>query len=215
MFCRCGCGTEFTPSRATLRRLAQGKAAGYAPGCRPKGPTHYHWKGGVRKSGNYREVWAPDHPNAFKNGYILEHRKVASEKLGRPLEPGEVVHHDNENGGDNDPDNLIVLSDSKHKSLHSAGSKHPSWNPQLSVPKICAVCQRPFLPDRHHYHRAKVCSVECRWQGNRGARKVSFAIVEEIRAMKGRESQRSLAKRFGLSHGHVINIQKNRTRQVS
>lgn len=45
-----------------------------------------------------------------KNGelYYL-HRAVAEMKLGRRLEPGEVVHHENGDKGDNHPDNIRVF----------------------------------------------------------------------------------------------------------
>ena len=45
--------------------------------------------------------------------------------IGRPLQPGEVVHHIDENKGNNAPDNLMLTTQSEHirehlPTMHSA-----------------------------------------------------------------------------------------------
>ena len=52
---------------------------------------------------------------------VAAHRLIAEQKLGRPLRPGEVVHHIDENKRNNDPENLEVLpNQSVHAKLHLA-----------------------------------------------------------------------------------------------
>lgn len=48
------------------------------------------------------------------------HRNVAAAKLGRPLAPGEVAHHVDEDKTNNRPDNVDVKSRKVHTADHNA-----------------------------------------------------------------------------------------------
>lgn len=100
------CHKTFRPKSSRVRycgRACSAKASGLA---KRKGP-HLNAKG-------YVVLYEPDHPMAMKTGYVLEHRKVAAEMVGRMLQPDEVVHHRNEIKTDNRPENLAVLTKADH-----------------------------------------------------------------------------------------------------
>lgn len=84
------------------------------------------WKGGRKiRADGYILVYAPDHPYAISDGkgkgkgrYVLEHRLVMEQHLGRYLLPNEVVHHKDENPSNNDISNLeLFSSQSEHISM--------------------------------------------------------------------------------------------------
>jgi hypothetical protein len=83
------------------RRLrVYGDPLGQAPTPTPKrGHTLIDADGYVRQ-------YEPDHPNAQKGGFVLQHRLVMARELGRPLLPDEVVHHKNGDRADNRLENL-------------------------------------------------------------------------------------------------------------
>lgn len=61
---------------------------------------------GFTTPSGYRGMKKKNHPNAQKNGDILEHVFVMSQYLGRPLQKGENVHHKNGVRDDNRIENL-------------------------------------------------------------------------------------------------------------
>lgn len=53
--------------------------------------------------------------------WIREHRHVAEEALGRKLKRGEVVHHKDGCRTNNSPENLEIMTNGRHTTLHSTG----------------------------------------------------------------------------------------------
>ena len=67
-----------------------------------------------------------------KRGGRHEHRVVAERTLGRSLTRREVVHHIDENPKNNDPSNLMIITQGQHMQEHGLGlpgvtPKHRPW----------------------------------------------------------------------------------------
>lgn len=80
----------------------------------------------------YVAIKAHGHPMAYADGYILKHRFIMAEKLGRILSKDEQVHHKDGNKLNNKPDNLELLTNSEHQELHDS---HKRLNTTEAVEK--------------------------------------------------------------------------------
>jgi transposase len=94
----------------------------------PLGPGRKWAEGYIKRN-------MPSHPHAQRGGWILEHRVVAEEALGRYLTKEEEVHHINEKRDDNRIENLIVFpTKNDHLMFHH---NPPNWMPR------CPHCHKP------------------------------------------------------------------------
>lgn len=77
-----------------------------------KGPQNPYWGGGRYKDNTSGYVWVynPEHPSRTKKGYVLEHRLVVEQFIGRYLRGNEIVHHKNKIKDDNRIENLQILN---------------------------------------------------------------------------------------------------------
>lgn len=84
------------------------------------GKANSNWKGGLIKDPAGRVlVYSPFHPNPTTNGtHVYRYRLVMERELKRFLSPDEVVHHKNGDCTDDRPENLEVMTQSEHASLH-------------------------------------------------------------------------------------------------
>ncbi len=86
------------------------------------GKNSSNWQGGRVKRQGYIVIHRPDHPRSPSNGYVMEHRLIMEDHLGRYLEPNEVVHHLNGIKDDNRIENLEVVNRGDYVSNHFQAS---------------------------------------------------------------------------------------------
>ena len=100
-----------------------------------KGQKAHNFKGRWKSNNGYIMVFCPDHPFAMqRKKYVMEHRLVMEKYICRFLNPGEQVHHINENKSDNRIENLkLCKNDSDHRIFHTRKYKFK---------KQCTLCHK-------------------------------------------------------------------------
>jgi hypothetical protein len=65
---------------------------------------------------------------ARKDGYVMEHRLIVAQLIGRPLKRTEVVHHDTHDPQDNSHETLMLFRNNReHKLYEHHGTPAPIW----------------------------------------------------------------------------------------
>lgn len=129
--CMCGCGQPTSIARQTdsRRGAVKGEPLRYRTGHRGRKPGAKI----MTRRGGYVRIYSPDSLMADRRGYVLEHREIAAQKLGRPLTSEEVVHHIDGVKTNNSPDNLLVTTQSAHARIHAGGDQLSAPNGYIGI----------------------------------------------------------------------------------
>ncbi|MDF0681539.1 MAG: HNH endonuclease signature motif containing protein [Candidatus Nitrosocosmicus sp.] len=133
-YCRCGCSNR-------IKIRTGGYLRKYVIGHQALGEKNANWNNGttINDSG-YVMTLRPDHPNVQRNRYVREHRNVMEKHVGRYLKKSEVVHHKNGNKQDNRIENLQVLNNAYHVSLHMKGKRYRLNHFKDMSDRVCFSC---------------------------------------------------------------------------
>ena len=101
--CICDCGTKKIVLGISLTSC-NSKSCGCSRG---KGETSHAWRGGIcYDADGYIHCYASTHPCSDVRGYVLQHRLIMEDVIGRRLLSNEHVHHKNGIRSDNRVENL-------------------------------------------------------------------------------------------------------------
>lgn len=134
--CLCGCGQFVQP---TVHRWYQGRSLRFVPHHQSRGKYHGHYKGGQIKAKGYIWFLRPDHPRRTRRNYVKRCWLVMEEAIGRPLKPGELIHHKNGVKTDDRLENLEISDLVQHGKTHNAGSKNAGWRHDITAESVNAL----------------------------------------------------------------------------
>lgn len=109
----------------------------------------------IISKGDYQYALVPEHPNCTKNGYVLLHRVMMENHLGRLLNTNEVVHHKDHNKKNNSIENLELLDSKEHIKLHMLERT------RKMVKLKCPECNTIFTKRRGNTHLVKPSKYSC------------------------------------------------------
>lgn len=117
------CETRFPTYNKCFRVHCSDECATRAQSTRQFGEENPAYSGGRKMTdqGYVQILVGRDSPMAGRGGYVLEHRQVMSEVIGRPLKRSERVHHKNGKRDDNRPENLELWVPTENRKEHPNG----------------------------------------------------------------------------------------------
>jgi len=134
------CGGKFPVYKGSTRFCSVSCSNAFI-GIGEDGERNPAWKGGVQTANRgYVKIRIVGHPTADESGYILEHRYVMEQTLGRSLGPGEHVHHKNGKRNDNRPENLELWT-VEHKDPGGVRVSDLFLDQLLAQPEIASLSQ--------------------------------------------------------------------------
>lgn len=138
----------------------------------------------IVSKGDYDYAIVRDHPNRTKNDYVLHHRVVVENHLGRLLESSEVVHHIDGNKKNNLLSNLEVMSVSEHARHHGQEIS------RKYVDLKCPECGKEFIREKNQTHLQKgtsytACSRSCSGKFSSKVRLKRLSTAEVEAAISG------------------------------
>jgi predicted RNA-binding Zn-ribbon protein involved in translation (DUF1610 family) len=138
---------------------------------------------GTASCGKYIYAIVHSHPKAIDHGYVLLHRVLMENKIGRMLLSNEVVHHKNGNKRDNRIQNLQLMTVAEHNLTHAQQNRKPMVT--LSCPQCKGMFERPRK--RTHLSRRNqertFCSRSCAGTWNRERQLAASGEIISIKAI--------------------------------
>jgi hypothetical protein len=109
----------------------------------PKRSNHNGWY----KQHGYVKRLTNGHPYSDKRGYVMEHRLIVEENLGKILPKNIQIHHINGVRDDNRLENLQILDARDHAKEHDSGERNDNGQFVAADPKFAELKYRLYNKD--------------------------------------------------------------------